>query len=115
MKGAPAPHITIGPAGARVRVTANGAVLADSRDVLALKEGAYPVVYYFPRKDVRMERLARTDHRSFCPFKGHASYWSLKGGAENAVWSYEDPYDDMVAIKERLAFYRDKVDAIEAG
>ena len=115
MKGAPAPHITIDSAGARVRVTANGEVLADSRDALALKEGAYPVVYYFPRKDVRMERLARTGHRSFCPFKGHASYWSLRGGAENAVWSYEDPYDDMVAIRERLAFYPDKVDSIEAG
>ncbi|HTQ73595.1 MAG TPA: DUF427 domain-containing protein [Burkholderiales bacterium] len=115
MKGAPAPHITIEAAGARVRVTANGEVLAASRDALALREGAYPVVYYFPRKDVRMERLARTGHRSFCPFKGHASYWSLKGGAENAVWSYEDPYEDMVAIKERLAFYPDKVGSIEAG
>jgi uncharacterized protein (DUF427 family) len=51
-------------------------------------------------------------HRSYCPFKGHASYWSLKGGAENAVWSYEDPYDDMAAIKGRLAFYADKVDSI---
>jgi uncharacterized protein (DUF427 family) len=115
MKGAPAPHITIEPAGTRVRVTAGGEVLADSRDALALKEGAYSVVYYFPLKDVRMERLARTEHRSFCPFKGHASYWSLKGGAENAVWSYEDPYDDMLAIKELLAFYPDKVDSIETG
>jgi uncharacterized protein (DUF427 family) len=114
MKGAPAPHIAIGPAGARVRVMAGGEVLADSADALALTEGAYPVVYYFPRKDVRMDRLAPTDHRSFCPFKGHASYWSLKGGAENAVWSYEDSYDDMAAIKERLAFYPDRVDSIEA-
>jgi uncharacterized protein (DUF427 family) len=115
MKGAPAPHITIEPAGERVRVTAGGEVVADSREALAMKEGAYPVVYYFPRKDVRMERLARTGHRSFCPFKGHASYYSIKGGAENAIWSYEDPYDDMVAIRERLAFYSDKVDSIEAG
>jgi uncharacterized protein (DUF427 family) len=115
MKGAPAPHITIDPAGNRVRVTVGGEVLADSRDALALKEGNYPVVYYVPRKDVKMDRLARTGHRTYCPFKGHASYYSLKGGAENAVWTYEDPYDDMLAIKELLAFYPDKVDSIAAG
>ena len=115
MKGAPAPHITIEPAEARVRVTVDGKVLADTVEALALKEGSYPVVYYFPRKDVKMDRLVRTEHRSYCPFKGHASYWSFKGGAENAVWSYEDPYEDMAAIKERLAFYPDKVDAIATG
>jgi uncharacterized protein (DUF427 family) len=115
MKGAPAPHITIDPAGVRVRVTAKGEVVADSRDALALKEGDYPVVYYFLRKDVKMDRLVRAEHHSYCPFKGHASYWSFKGGAENAVWSYEDPYDDMRAIKERLAFYPDKVDSITAA
>jgi uncharacterized protein (DUF427 family) len=114
MKGAPAPHIAIDPAGVRVRVTVAGEVLADTRDALAMKEGAYPTVYYFPRQDVKMDRLARTEHRSYCPFKGHASYWSLKGGAENTVWSYEDPYDDMAAIKGRLAFYADKVDSITA-
>jgi uncharacterized protein (DUF427 family) len=115
MKGAPAPHITIDPAGVRVRATVKGEVLADSRDALALKEGDYPVVYYFPRKDVKMASLSRTDRRTYCPFKGHASYYSFKGGAENAVWTYEDPYDDMLAIKGLLAFYPDKVDSIAAG
>jgi uncharacterized protein (DUF427 family) len=115
MKGTPAPHITIDPAGARVRVTVKGEVLADTREALALKEGDYPVVYYVPRKDVKMERLERTELRSYCPYKGHASYWSFKGGAENAVWSYEDPYDDMLPIKGRLAFYPNKVDSITTG
>ena len=115
MKGAAAPHITVTPAGARVRVTVKGEVIADSREALALKEGDYPVVYYFPRKDVKMERLARTEHASYCPFKGHASYYSFKGGAENAVWSYEDPYDDMTAIGGLLAFYPNKVDSIATG
>ena len=114
MKGAPAPHITIDPARARVRVTVKGEVIADSRDAVTLKEGDYPVVYYFPRKDVRMERLERTNLGTYCPYKGQASYFSVKGGPENAIWSYEDPYDDMVAIKERLAFYWDKVDSIKA-
>ena len=114
MKGAPAPHITIGPSSVRVRVTVKGEVLADTRAALALKEGDYPVVYYVPRKDVKMDRLARTEHRSYCPFKGHASYYSIKGGADNAVWSYEDPYDDMLAIKGLLAFYTNKVDSIAA-
>ena len=115
MKGKPAPHITTRPAAGRVRVIVNGEAIADSRDALALKEGSYPVVYYIPRKDVKMERLERTAHSTHCPFKGDASYYSLKGGGENAVWSYEQPYDEMAAIKGHLAFYSDKVDSIEAS
>jgi len=115
MKGKPAPHITTQPAGVRVRVMLKGEALADSRDALALKEGSYPLVYYIPRKDVKMDRLARTSHSTHCPFKGDASYFSLKGGAENAVWSYEQPYDEMAAIKDYLAFYPNKVDSIEAS
>jgi uncharacterized protein (DUF427 family) len=71
-----------------------------------------PVVYYIPRQDVRMDRLVRSSHHTYCPFKGQASYYSLTNGAENAVWTYEEPYDEMLAIKERMAFYPDKVDAI---
>jgi uncharacterized protein (DUF427 family) len=115
MKGKPASHITTQPAGARVRVLLKGEAIADSRDALALKEGSYPVVFYFPRKDVKMDRLERTAHSTHCPFKGDASYFSLKGGAENAVWSYEQPYDEMAAIKDYLAFYPNKVDSIEAS
>jgi len=73
-----------------------------------------PVVYYIPRKDVKMERLVRTSHETSCPFKGQASYYSLKDGPENAVWTYEQPYDEMLAIKELLAFYPDKADTIVA-
>jgi uncharacterized protein (DUF427 family) len=100
------------PSRARVRVTFNGEVIADSRDAIELAEGSYPVVFYIPRKDVRMDRLARSDHRTHCPFKGDAAYFSLVNGPANAVWSYEQPYDEMGAIKERLAFYPDKVDSI---
>ena len=107
-----ADHIRISRAGARVRVTYRGELVADSADALRLEEGSYPAVYYFPRKDVKMERLERSSHSTHCPFKGDASYFSVVGGPENAVWSYEKPYDEMMGIKGRLAFYPDKVDII---
>jgi len=116
----PGHRIETKPAEERVRVTFNGEVIADTRDAIRMVEAmegstVAPVVYYIPRKDVKMDRLVRTTHRSYCPFKGHASYYSLAGGPENAVWSYEQPYDEMLAIKEHLAFYPDKVDAITAA
>ena len=98
------------PAKERVRVTFKGEVIADTRDAIRMEEGTYPAVFYFPRKDVKMERLIRSSHRTHCPFKGDAAYFSLVNGPENAVWSYEQPYDEMSVIKERLAFYPDKVD-----
>jgi len=111
----PEHRIETRPASAHVRVTYKGEVIADTRDALEMHESmgegkktAAPVVYYIPRKDVKMERLARTAHSTHCPFKGYASYFSLVHGPENAVWSYESPYDEMVAIQERLAFYPDK-------
>lgn len=102
-------RITTEPAGVRVKVTLKGELIADSRDAIRLKEGSYPPVYYIPREDAKMDRLVRTSHHTYCPFKGEASYYSLKDGAENAVWSYEQPYDEVSVIKERLAFYPDKV------
>ena len=104
------------PAGVRVRVTFNGEVIADSRDAIKLEETGYPPVYYVPHHDVKMERCKRTEHTTYCPFKGHASYYSLSSGGrteENAVWSYEQPYDEVRVIRERLAFYPGKVDRIE--
>jgi uncharacterized protein (DUF427 family) len=108
-------RIVTAPAGKRVQVSLKGEVIADSADAVRMEEGSYPAVYYFPRKDVRMERLERTEHHTYCPFKGQASYYSLKGGPENAVWSYETPYDEMLAIRDLLAFYPDKVDSISIG
>ena len=108
-------RIAIKRATARVRVTFHGEVVADTRNAVQLEEGSYPVVHYIPRKDVKMERLVRTTHQTYCPFKGHAAYYSLKDGAENAVWSYEKPYDEMSSIRELLSFYPDKVDSITAS
>jgi len=103
------------PSKAHVQVLYKGEVIADTRDAVELhedtgvgKKTVAPIVYYIPRKDVKMDRLARTSHTTHCPFKGDASYFSLRGGPENAVWSYEAPYDETMALKERLAFYPDK-------
>jgi uncharacterized protein (DUF427 family) len=111
----PRHRITTRPAGVRVQVRVKGELVADTRDAVRLDEDGYPAVYYIPRKDAKMERLKRSDHRSNCPFKGEASYYSIVNGPENAVWSYEQPYDEMAAIKELLAFYPDKVDSITTG
>jgi uncharacterized protein (DUF427 family) len=100
----------------RVVVTVGGQVIADTREALTLRETAYPAVQYIPRKDVNLGALLRSEHATFCPFKGGASYYSIPAGGDrslNAVWSYETPFEAMVQIKEYLAFYPDRVDQID--
>ncbi len=100
----------------RVRVRFGGEVVADTMRALAFKEGAIPTVLYIPREDAAMAYFSPTEHSSHCPFKGDASYYSLSVGervVENAVWSYELPLDAAAAIAGHLAFYADRVDAIE--
>ncbi|HZO00119.1 MAG TPA: DUF427 domain-containing protein [Burkholderiales bacterium] len=103
--------IRISPAEVRVRVTFNGELIADSADALRMEEGSYPAVYYLPRKDVKMERLIRTSHTTYCPHKGQATYYSICNGqtARNAVWSYEQPLESVEVIRELLAFYPNQV------
>jgi len=108
--------ITVTPARGRVTVIAAGRTIADTRAALILKEAAYPPVYYIPRKDVDMARLQRTTHQTYCPYKGECNYYSIPLGGErsvNAVWTYEAPYAAVAEIKDHLAFYPDRVDAIE--
>jgi uncharacterized protein (DUF427 family)/class 3 adenylate cyclase len=96
----------------RVRIDVAGVTIADSEHAILYRESRLPPVYYFPRGDVRMDLLRRTRHRSHCPFKGNASYWSLQVGdtkVENCVWSYEKPLDDASAIKGHLAFWLGKL------
>jgi len=110
--------ITISRNGNRVRVTFRGQVIADTTHALTLKEASYPPVQYIPRADTRMNLLSRTSHHSHCPYKGDASYFAVEAGGskvENAVWSYEQPFPAMTEIKEYLAFYPNRVDAIEEG
>src|SRR5215212_1114607 len=102
----------------RVRVEFNGTWIADSRRVLVLHETRHAPVFYFPPEDVRFELMEKTAQRTYCPFKGDASYWTLKVGdrrAENALWSYEDAMDDAEPIRRYVAFYPDRVSAIYDG
>ena len=107
--------ITITPNPERVVVTLDGRVIADSRHALILKEASYPGMQYIPRADVDMTLLQATTHATYCPYKGDCSYFSIPSGGErsvNAVWSYENPYPAVAAIKDHLAFYPDRVDSI---
>lgn len=105
--------VTFEPSQKRVRVVFNGETVADSRAVRLLHETKHVPVYYFPREDVRDDLLEPSDHVTFCPFKGDASYWHLRvaeRSAENAVWSYRDPFAEVGQIKDYLAFYWDRMD-----
>jgi uncharacterized protein (DUF427 family) len=108
--------ITIQPNPKRVTVKFAGRTIADTTHALTLREASSPGVQYIPRSDVDMSALERTSHATHCPYKGDASYYSLRLGdkrAENAVWSYESPYDAVSSIKDHVAFYPERVDAIE--
>ena len=109
--------ITISPTHSRVRVTVAGRIVAESTRALRLEEKGYPPVYYLPRDDADMSLLVRTKHYTYCPYKGDCTYYIIPiGGAksEYAVWTYERPYEAVAIIREHLAFYPSRVDAIEA-
>lgn len=110
--------IAVSSSSRRVRVIYRGRPVAETTRALELKEASYPPVYYIPRADADMALLERTDRRTHCPYKGEASYFSITADgarAANAVWSYEDPFPAVAAIKEHLAFYPDRVDRIEVS
>jgi uncharacterized protein (DUF427 family) len=100
----------------RIVVTVGGNVIADTHDALTLREASYPAVQYVPRRDVNMAALTRSEHTTFCPYKGVASYFSIPAGGDrsvNAVWTYETPFAAMARIEEYVAFYPDRVDEIK--
>jgi uncharacterized protein (DUF427 family) len=111
--------ITIVPNPGRVVVTLAGHVIADTGSALTLREAAYPPVQYIPRKDIDMSQLVRTSHATYCPYKGECAYYSIVSPdgtrAENAAWTYEAPHDAVAAIKERIAFYPDRVEVVSQG
>ena len=110
--------INITPTRGRVTIVVSGKRIADTREALTLREAAYPAVQYIPRKDVDETQLQRTSHHTYCPYKGECAYYSIPSGGErsvNAVWTYEAAYASVSAIQGYLAFYPDRVDAIEVS
>lgn len=107
--------ITIQKNPQRVKITFNGYTIADTMQALELREATLPPVQYIPREDVELNVLEHTNHSTYCPYKGNASYFNITVDgmkAENAVWTYETPYPAVAQIKDYLAFYSNKVDSI---
>ena len=108
--------ITVGPAPGRVRVTFGDRVIADTDRALVLQEASYPPVLYLPLDEIDTEVLEPSTHQTYCPYKGEATYFTLRDGdriADDAVWRYESPYDAVPEIAGHLAFYPDKVEITE--
>ena len=108
--------ITIERNPSRVMIRLDGRVLADTRNALTLREARYPAVHYIPRADADMSLLMRSDHTTYCPFKGDCAYYDLPGDGEqaaNAVWTYEAPFNAVAMIEDHLAFYPDRVEISE--
>jgi uncharacterized protein (DUF427 family) len=110
--------LTIEPYGRSVVISFCGTTIASTQDALILREGSYPPVLYVPRRDVDMGLMERSRKATYCPRKGDCSYFSIAVDgmrSEDAAWSYEAPYPAALAIRDHLAFYRDRVDVIEPG
>lgn len=110
--------ITISPNPKTVRVSVGGTVIAQTRRALTLREASYPPVQYIPRADATMTAFTPTDHSTYCPYKGDASYFTIAAGGQtlqNVIWSYEAPFDAVKGIAGHLAFYPDKVTIEELG
>ena len=105
-------RITLSDVPQRVEVSYHGVVLADSDNVLLLRESGHAPVMYFPPGDVDQTKLTGSSHHTFCPFKGEASYYSLQHGervVENIAWYYPEPIEGMERIRDHVAFYADQV------
>jgi uncharacterized protein (DUF427 family) len=116
MAGTPDHPITITPAALRVRVRFAGHTVAETANALSLREASYPRVLYIPRRDVDPKVLVRSELKTRCPYKGEASYYSIRVDgrtAQNAIWSYEQPLADVAEIAGHMAFYPNRVDSIE--
>lgn len=116
----PEHRVDLLPEQRRVRVTFAGAVIADSGDAVRCEETGHEPVHYIPAKDIRLDLMQATEHKTYCPFKGDCSYWTIavdgSGGkkqAENAVWGYQAPYDEAMGLAGHYAFYKSRVDSVE--
>jgi len=99
--------VDIEPAPETISVSIDGQEIARTDAALLVTETRHADVFYLPRDDVDMSDFVPTEHQTYCPFKGHARYWSVHG-EDNVVWSYEDPYPEVEGLKDYLSFYPDR-------
>ena len=114
----PEHRVDLHPDTKHVKVMFGGKIIADSTSALRVEETGHGPVYYIPEKDMALALMKKTDHTTYCPFKGTASYWTIEAGdksAENAIWGYETPYDETARLAGHYAFYTNRVDSIEIG
>jgi uncharacterized protein (DUF427 family) len=114
----PEHRVDLHPESRRVRVSYGGTVVADTTNALRVEETGHGPVMYIPAKDMRLDLMKKTEHNTYCPFKGTASYWTLSvgdGSSENAIWGYETPYDEVTKLAGYYAFYGNRVGGIEIG
>ena len=107
--------LVLAEAPAAVRVLVEGMKVAETRRGLRLREDRYPEVVYVPREDVRMSLLSRSSYTTHCPFKGDATHFDFRRSGhsiERVAWSYENPFDQMAAIRDHLAFYADRAETL---
>ena len=105
--------ITVTPTGKHVVVRVNGEVVAETDAALTLQESTYPAVQYVPLSDVVPSALTRSDTTTYCPYKGEANYYHLSAAGQtvdDAIWTYQQPYDAVDAIAGHVAFYGTKAD-----
>lgn len=112
----PEHRVDLLPEARRVRVTFAGAVIADTTSALRVEETGHEAVHYVPEKDMRLDLMRPTDHKTYCPFQGDCSYWTIVADgkeAQNAIWGYRAPYDEAKGLAGHYAFYKTRVDRIE--
>lgn len=110
--------ITVEPAAERVTVSFAGRVIADTKSALRLQEADLPAVYYVPLADVDGSVIRRSQSHTYCPYKGQASYYDIvtdAGTVEDAIWTYETPYDAVDVIAGHVAFYPNRVEISTAA
>jgi uncharacterized protein (DUF427 family) len=104
-------QVDITPTADHVRILVGGQCVADSRRPLKVTETKHHPVWYLPLADVDADCIEATDHSTFCPFKGHASYWTVSIGDQllrNSLWAYQDPYLECEPLKDHVGFYVDR-------
>ena len=116
----PEHRVDLLPEARRVRVSFAGTVIADTGAAVRVEETGHEPVHYIPEKDMRLGLMQPTEHKTYCPFKGDCSYWTIEIGngadrriSENAVWGYRAPYDEAKGLAGHYAFYKSRVERLE--